>query len=90
MNVLINVDEKVYKTIKDIHNNDKSAIGTHAYMLKAIANGIPISDNATNGEVFGKIMDYMFMDDAYITTDKHGYLHLRGIKDDWWNAPYER
>lgn len=49
-----------------------------------------IPDNATNGEVFGKIMDYMFMDDAYITTDKHGYLHLRGVKDDWWNAPYQK
>lgn len=58
MNVLIKVDEKVYKSIKDIYNNDKSAIGTHAYMLKAIANGTPIPDNATNGEVIDLIFPY--------------------------------
>lgn len=43
MKLIIDIDEKAYKTIKDIHNNDKSAIGTHAYMLEAIVKGTPLA-----------------------------------------------
>lgn len=77
MNVLINIDEKVYKTIKDIHNIDKSAIGTHTYMLKAIANGTPILDNATNGDV----IKALFPNEHDFETD---------FDEVWWNALYQK
>jgi len=87
MKLIIDIPEKYIKTVQ--HRNPLS-LSAITEVERAIAVGTPIPDNATNGEVFGKIMDYMFMDDAYITTDKHGYLHLRGVKDDWWNASYQK
>lgn len=80
MNVLINIDEKVYKIIKDIRNNDKSAIGTHAYMLEVIANGIPIPDNATNDDVLKALFD------------ERGYvgIHDRMMHTKWLFAPYQK
>ena len=86
MNVLINIDEKVYKTIKDIHNNDKSAIGTHAYMLKAIANGTPIPDNATNGQV----IQTLFKPNRVERTDDDVIVENYDFSKDWWSAPYQK
>lgn len=78
------------QAVKDILNNSYSLTDAE-HRVEQLPSVTPIiPDNATNGEVFGKIMDYMFMDDAYISTDKNGYLHLRGVKDDWWNALYQK
>lgn len=86
MKVLIEIDETlIEKTIwLDVNNLDTEDLELMRY---AISNGTPL--NGTNGEVFEKIMGYMSMDDAYITTDRRGYLHLRGVKEDWWNADYK-
>lgn len=88
MKVLIEIDERKYNEIAPFLNGEHIKGGFNlVQVLEVIRNGTPL--NGTNGEVFGKIMDYMFMDDAYITTDRRGYLHLRGVKDDWWNADYK-
>ena len=88
MKLLIDIPEEEYERFK---KNQKKEYSESMLDVNIIANGTPIpDDNATNGEVFGKIMDCMFMDNAYIATDKHGYLHLRGVKEDWWNAPYQK
>jgi hypothetical protein len=84
MKVLIEIDERMYKALNSYPCVYSDYVDE---MFNIIRNGTPL--NGTNGEVFGKIMGYMSMDDAYITTDRRGYLHLRGVKDDWWNADYK-
>lgn len=85
MKVLIEISNEDMDKVQ--HSDGALFADVYKLMANTIRNGTPL--NGTNGEVFGKIMDYMFMDDAYITTDRRGYLHLRGVKDDWWNADYK-
>ena len=85
MKVLIEIPDNAYEWINE--HKGVTDFKTTEMLYNRVRNGIPL--NGTNGDVFGKIMGYMSMDDAYITTDRRGYLHLRGVKDDWWNADYK-
>lgn len=57
-----------------------------------IANGTPIPDNATNGEV----LDKLFPNLTYGTNGEHYHVWSNdgkctmNIHQDWWNAPYQK
>ena len=65
-------------------------------VVKAVQNGIPIPDNATNGDVIKamfpntEVDDYDYGKDPVIDVygiDDTEYITLRKT---WWNAPYQK
>ena len=96
MKVIIDIDEKDFRIMQ--HNiavdNPLCPLSEKETVTK-IANGVPISDNATNGD----IIKAMFPD-----TKIEGIEGLEGLQCvavsiglgtiyfalDWWNAPYKK
>lgn len=68
----------------DVDNHDSDYDTALKMAIKSLEQ-MPFED-ATNGDV----LSLLFQDDSFrIAADKHGYLHIRGVKKDWWNAPYK-
>ena len=93
MKIVIDIPEDLYESIKQL----KSIIGVLTFekeertVIKAIKNGTPLPDNATNGDV----LKVMFPNAENIRTDNGLPLNFilefelhRNYKD-WWNAPYK-
>ena len=84
MKVIIDVPKKDY---------DKMCKGELINtILVAIKNGIPIPDNATNGDIL-KIMfpsdaNELDMSKLHLMYDGLDYIHE--FRKDWWNAPYTK
>lgn len=84
MKLIINISDDVYTRLFD--NGKPMDIADGIVMERAIRNGTPIPDNATNGE----IADMMFPD-ANI-----GYRYwfpdstLRFMDTNWWDAKYQK
>ena len=63
-----------------------------------IANGIPIPDNATNGDVIKAMFpyysyernDYVQSTEDYIVDSMECMEHDLYFAYDWWNAPYQK
>ena len=53
------------------------------YIAKAIKNGTPISDNATNGDV----IKAMFPNGIKIDRST---AYAKRVTEDWWNSPYRK
>lgn len=87
MKILIDIDGIVIEPIQNILNSGSDIpLGINAHMIKAIANGTPISDNATNGDVILELLKGK-EDCIYpVDTDKMGIT----VGVDWWNAPYQK
>ena len=90
MKLLIDIPEEIYKASKiiDVQYEDVVQIP-----LDVVANGTPISDNATNG----KVITAMFPNAKIVETDREVFLYTGTRKKDediqifdteWWNAPY--
>jgi len=88
MKILIDIDESLYDAInQDIYiNGMRSGKTLLQKIVASIANGTPIPDNATNGE----IADMMFPD----VNIGHRYWFpdstIRFMDTDWWNSPYQK
>lgn len=84
MRVIVEIDEEIYEhaRIKSEDSNDEWNA------MRAIANGIPLPANPTNGDV----IKAMFPDFCHLkgfTDYKEIVLfELKNLKD-WWNAPYK-
>ena len=72
MKLLIDIPEIEYNTRKIM-----GYFSDNFKILKAVANGTPISDNATNGDV----IKALFPNEHDFETDFDEY---------WWNAPYQK
>ena len=87
MKLIIDIPEEEYEFIV----NDE-ACGLH-YLTRAIANGTPIPDNATNGEViramFPKMCDKADANEYYFddVPANRSYMH---IESTWWSEPYQK
>ena len=77
MKLIIDIPEEIYKESKIIDGLYENVI---QIPLEAIANGTPIPDNATNGDV----VKAMFGEVAYLLIKKTMGEY------DWWNAPYQK
>lgn len=93
MKLIIDISEEVYQHMM---GNDllKSVHGNICY--KAVCNGTPIPDNATNGDMIKamfpntEVDDYDYGKDPVIDVygiDDTEYITLRKT---WWNAPYQK
>ena len=82
MKLIINIPEGIYKASKIINVQYEDVI---QIPLEVIANGIPIPDNATNGDV----IKTMFPN---ISIYEHGSTYSvnneYNFNSTWWKAPY--
>lgn len=77
MKVLIDISEKMFKATQTYYSDNTTRLSIKSCIEK-IANGTPIPDNATNGDV----MLAIFKEIQHYSDGK--------ICADWWNAPYKR
>ena len=84
MQIVIDIDENDYDLIKEY------GIITFPTVGKAIANGTPIPDNATNGDVIKAIFPtgYERAHEPIMDFVVDGYCYM--FDYDWWNAPYQK
>lgn len=78
MQIVIDIDEKFYQRTLKHYNTFPRDISSYE---KQIIDGIPLPNNATNGNVM-KALFNISLDD---------FKHKWGgedITDEWWNAPY--
>ncbi len=80
MQVMIDIPDRIHWVIeKSITVNGSSA---SQILINAVKNGIPIPDNATNGDVMELIFNICLLD----------FKKMWGggsVTDDWWNSPYK-
>lgn len=83
MRILIEISEEVYQHMM---GNDllKSVHGNICY--KAVCNGTPIPDNATNGQ----IIQTLFKPNRVEKTDDDVIVENYDFSKEWWNAPYQK
>ena len=96
MKVLVDMDGRVYKEVKSPHIES----GYNANdCYDAIRKGIPIYDNATNGDVVKMLFPNADIEEYFdgipclytVTTElPSGHKQFVTYPLDWWNAPYER
>ena len=77
MKLIIDIPEEEYqKTLKGEFNITLAN--------KAVKNGTPIPDNATNGDVIKAMFGKEFADKCI------DYCNAHMVGGDWWNAPYQK
>ena len=102
MKLMIDIDEAIYEEAK---NNWNYLPLFHCEEIwKATADGIPIPDNATNGDIFNSVFsdlrDLQVIDgiqekDVFIILETHvkdrswKWIQKSPSERDWWNLPYE-
>ena len=77
MKLIIDIPKEIYELIR---TTDESEL---IELAKAVKNGTPIPDNATNGDV----LKIMFPNG--ITIDR-STAHAKQVTEDWLNAPYQK
>lgn len=94
MKLMINISDSTYETI--MARDWKNAGWLFNKELKAIHDGTPIPDNATNGDVIKAIFsDNVFAEERW--QDENGKMCTDVISDNgmtftdiWWNSTYKR
>ena len=82
MQIVIDIPEDTYKRIKGLVDADYFEHDINGFSQRAIANGTPIPDNATNGDVI-KVM-FNEEDIWDIQTALNTYSEITG----WWDSLY--
>ena len=85
MKLIIDIDEEIYKKCKWKNNG---VVGLE-WWERAIANGTPIPDNATNGDVIKVLYPNADIEIHNITV----YVMFDNVTPfdiKWWNAPYQK
>ena len=91
MQIVIDVPEEVYQHMT---GNDllKSVHGNICY--KAVCNGTPIPDNATNGDVIKAMFPYCkyneYFADVEMRTEENDTRFKSVFDRDWWDEPYQK
>lgn len=85
MKLIINIDEAIYEEAK---NNWNYLPLFHCEEIwKSTADGTPIPDDATNGDILKALFDCMVIDRS------NGKIYIENIyfpfDESWWNAPYK-
>jgi len=88
MQIVIEIPKAAYKLLK---NEGVDWLGAE-HILNAVANGTPIPDNATNGDVI-KVMfgvKEVDMSNTYCVhfPEEEDYSHY--FFKEWWDAPYQK
>lgn len=88
MKLLIEIPEEDYERVM----NENVSYNGSMHTAKAIKNGTPIPDNATNGDV----INAMFPSIESRLDEKTGIMLVKwadgtakAFKTDWWDAPYK-
>ena len=97
MNVLISISNEIYRHAKDGSEDSNDEWNA----MRAIANGISIPDDATNGDVVESIFpnenfelktidysDYGIPEQKIVKEGYSRYGNRTEIDADWWNSPY--
>ena len=87
MKLIIDINENVYTRLFD--NGRPMDIADGIVMERAIRNGTPIPDNATNGDVIKAMFPDCLQeeDEVYFATN----LDIETVfRKNWWNAPYQK
>ena len=79
MKLIIEIPEDVYK--KTIFYREFKDLNDCVTTIKALENGTPIPDNATNGDVVKATTNFIGVQDEEDTIK---------ISTTWWNAPYQK
>lgn len=100
MKRIIDIPKKIEEYIKDYI---PIGAGNNVFcypdeIVRAIANGTPIPDNATNGDIVQMIFpyysyernDYVQSTEDYIVDSMECMEHDLYFAYDWWNAPYHK
>jgi hypothetical protein len=95
MKLMIDIPEREYERFK---KNQKKEYSESMLDVNIIANGTPIPDNATNGDVVQMIFpyysyernDYVQSTEDYIVDSMECMEHDLYFAYDWWNAPYKK
>lgn len=84
MKIVIDIPEDVLK--RTVFYREFRDLNDCVTTIKALENGIPIPDNATNGDV----IKMMFMPNQ-ITRTGDDTVHMEyDFTPEWWNAPYQK
>ena len=94
MKLMIDISDSTYEAI--MARDWKNAGWLFNEELKAIHDGTPIPENATNGDMIKAIFsDNVFAEERW--QDENGKMYTDVISDNgmtftdiWWNAPYKR
>ena len=88
MKLIIDIPDHLYKLLKDLPSDSNEGTIENV-LMKAVENGTPISDNATNGDVLISLysnLKYSIQNGRVVTT-----IGVASSFDlDWWNAPYQK
>lgn len=98
MKVIIDISEHLYKLLKDLPSDSNEGTIENV-LMKAVENGTPISDNATNGDVVKTIFPEIEIIDIRTIIDcpEEGTVYFECFEGDnihsldlsWWNALYK-
>lgn len=80
MQIMINIPEEDYILAT---KEDFSSIYNGNHIAKAIKNGTPIPDNATNADAIRTLFPYGIPKDI-------AWILQVNKSEDWWNAPYQK
>lgn len=95
MKLIIDISEEEYERFK---KNQKKEYSESMLDVNIIANGTPIPDNATNGNVIKAMFPNIITDEFASTIHATTKVVSNGIKGgisydfwkDWWNSPYQK
>lgn len=90
MKLIIDIPEDVYK--KTVFYREFKDLNDCVTTIKALENGTPIPDNATNGDVIKAMFPNADIEihniTVYVIFDMRS--NVISFDLDWWNAPYQK
>lgn len=78
MKLIIDIDDEDYEKLKDGH--------IPFSILEVIANGTPIPDNVTNGQV----IQTLFKPNRVERANDDVIVANYDFNEEWWNSPYQK
>ena len=85
MKLIIDIPETAYEAIQAVKNIDGSNEGTlENVLIKAVEDGTPIPDNATNGN---SVIKMFFKGIVRVNSRKNVSVEFN---KNWWNAQYQK
>lgn len=86
MNLIIKIPKDRYKDV--IEAQKHHLLDSYA---QAIANGTPIPDNATNGDVIMAMFPSIKYEEGYVYVKSNIHKNvIMTVREDWWNTPYQK
>ena len=85
MQIVIDIPKDYYnECVKKVENGD-----CDYNITEWIANGTPIPDNATNGDIFNAIYTDISRTGTVLMDDIENII-VTNVNIGWWNAPYQK